>query len=97
MRSNSLCYILSFIIKMGCFPLKLRSFNSKFNLIQILTDEISVGLHIKTECTRIMNVVSQSKIMFMKKILIQLSVQPLTEMSSPILVTVEQHHPNLRY
>ena len=38
--------------------------------------KFSVGLHFKTECTRIMNMVFQSKIMIMK-FLIQLSVQPL--------------------
>ena len=46
LRSNSLCYIFSFVIKMDFFP-----------LIKA----------IKTECTRIMNMVFQNKIMVMKK------------------------------
>ena len=31
LRLNSLCYVLSFVIKMGCFPLIKATYNSKFN------------------------------------------------------------------
>ena len=49
-----------------------KHFMTKFNFkliffLQILTDEISVGLHIKTECTSIVNMVFKVKIMIMKK------------------------------
>ena len=67
---NPLCYILSFVIKcVASHELKIRSINSKFNFKLIFPSNIkfSVGLHIKTECTRIMNMVFQNKIMIMKK------------------------------